>query len=286
VQSTRKSSTTALAAVGDLQGCADALRQLLAAQAGPTRWIFVGDIVNRGPESLASLRLVRSLCEAGDAVALLGNHDLHLLAVAAGIRPLHHDDTLAAILEAPDRAELLDWLRHRPLAHFEAGALFVHAGVLPQWSAQDTLAVAEEVEASLRGARPHHFLQTMYGNTPARWHDALAGADRLRCAINALTRIRFVAADGAMDLKTKGGPGSAPAGFMPWYDHPQRKTHPARGGVPVVFGHWSALGLMLRDDAICLDSGCVWGGALTALAWPDRSVQQVNCPQVRMPAVD
>ncbi len=266
-----------IVAVGDLQGCFTKLRELLEGIDAGQRLIFLGDIVNRGPESLAALRYVKSLGER--ATVLLGNHDLHLLAVAAGIRPQHDDDTLQEILDAPDRAELLDWLRARPLAHFEAGALFVHAGVLPQWSVEQTLQLAREVEARLRADDHRDFLATMYGNRPARWDDALAGADRARCVINALTRLRFVDAGGAMDFKVKEGAGSAPPGFMPWFDHPKRGTR----GTPIVFGHWSTLGLLLRADAICLDTGCVWGGRLTAMRWPDRALIQVDCPQYLAP---
>lgn len=266
-----------IVAVGDLQGSFTKLRELLEGIDAGKRLIFLGDIVNRGPESLAALRYVKSLGER--AIVLLGNHDLHLLAVAAGIRPQHDDDTLQEILDAPDRAELLDWLRARPLAHHEAGALFVHAGVLPQWSVEQTLQLAREVEARLRADDHRDFLATMYGNRPARWDDALAGADRARCVINALTRLRFVDADGAMDFKVKEGAGSAPPGFMPWFDHPKRATR----GTPIVFGHWSTLGLLLRADAICLDTGCVWGGRLTAMHWPDRSLIQVDCPQYLVP---
>jgi bis(5'-nucleosyl)-tetraphosphatase (symmetrical) len=263
--------------IGDVQGCLASLQSLLEKLPAHSRLLFVGDLVNRGPQSLASLRFVRSL--AGRAEVLLGNHDLHLLAAAAGIREQHDDDTLADILAAPDREELLDWLRVRPLALHEAGALFVHAGVLPQWSVDKTLALAGEVEARLRAPDYRAFLATMYGNRPARWNEALAGPDRARCVINALTRLRFVAADGSMDLTVKDGAGAAPPGFIPWFDHPWRATR----GTPVVFGHWSTLGLMMRDDAVCLDSGCVWGSALTAMAWPSRRLVQVPCPPYRRP---
>lgn len=276
-------STAALpiVAVGDVQGCVGALRRLLERMPHQapeqTRRIFVGDLVNRGEDSLASLRLVKSLCETAHAEALLGNHDLHLLAVADGIRPQHHDDTLQPILDAPDRDELIDWLRFRPLALFEAGALFVHAGVLPQWSVPRTLELAAEVESQLRSTDHRLFLATMYGNHPARWDESLRGADRLRCVINALTRLRFVAADGTMDLKFKGNGSSAPRGLVPWFDHPQRATHPSRGGAPIVFGHWSKLGLLQRPDVVGLDTGCVWGGQLTAMSWPEREFTQVPC---------
>jgi bis(5'-nucleosyl)-tetraphosphatase (symmetrical) len=266
-----------LFAIGDIQGCLASLRRLLAQVPADARLLFVGDLVNRGPQSLEALRFVRAL---GDrAIALLGNHDLHLLAVDAGIRPQHRDDTLQEILDAPDRAELIDWLRHRPLAHSEAGALFVHAGVLPQWTVEKTLALAREVQARVSAADYRTFLATMYGNAPARWDETLAGADRLRCVINALTRLRFVAADGTMDFTVKEGVAAAPPGCVPWFDHPQRATR----DVPVVFGHWSTLGLLLRADAVCLDTGCVWGGRLTALSWPDRRLLQVDCPQARDP---
>lgn len=264
--------------IGDLQGCLASLQQLLASARAGDRLLFVGDLVNRGPQSLEALRFVRGL---GDrATALLGNHDLHLLAVDAGIRPQHADDTLQAILDAPDRGELIDWLRRRPLAHFEAGALFVHAGVLPQWTVEKTLALAREVEARLRADDYRAFLATMYGNAPARWDDELEGADRLRCVINALTRLRFVAADGTMDFKVKEGAAAAPPGYVPWFEHPRRATR----GTPVVFGHWSTLGLLNRPDAVCLDTGCVWGGRLTAMIWPERRIVQVSCPQWQVPA--
>jgi len=264
--------------IGDVQGCAGSLEALLDELPGRSRLVFLGDLVNRGPQSLQSLRRVKSL---GDrAATVLGNHDLHLLAVAAGIRPQHDDDTLQEILAAPDRDELLDWLRARPLAWQEAGALFVHAGVLPQWTVTQTLALAAEVEEQLRGPGYRDFLATMYGNRPARWDECLAGADRARCVINALTRLRFVAADGTMDLKVKEGAAAAPPGFVAWYEHPQRASR----GTPVVFGHWSTLGLLLRDDAVCIDTGCVWGGSLTALQWPSRRLLQRRCRPYRLPA--
>jgi bis(5'-nucleosyl)-tetraphosphatase (symmetrical) len=263
--------------VGDVQGCLASLQSLLARLPATARLVFVGDLVNRGPQSLDSLRFVKAL--GGRAEALLGNHDLHLLAAAAGIRRQHDDDTLADILAAPDRDELLDWLRARPLALHESGALFVHAGVLPQWSVDKALRLAGEIEARLRAPDYRAFLATMYGNRPAVWDDRLEGADRARCVINALTRLRFVAADGTMDFKVKEGAAAAPPGFVPWFDHPQRASR----GTPVVFGHWSTLGLLMREDAVCVDTGCVWGGALTALAWPSRRLVRVACPQYRPP---
>lgn len=263
--------------IGDLQGCDDSLQRLLAAAPAANRLLFLGDLVNRGPQSLAALRRVRAFGER--AVTVLGNHDLHLLAVAAGIRPQHRDDTLQEILDAPDAAELLDWLRTRPLAHFEQGALFVHAGVLPPWSVERTLELSSEVGRRLAGDDYRSFLATMYGNQPARWDEGLTGEDRLRCILNALTRVRYLSADGTMDFRAKMAPANAPASLIPWFDHPQRATR----GTPVVFGHWSTLGLLVRDDAVCLDTGCLWGEELTALAWPKRTVHRVPCPRALAP---
>lgn len=267
-------------AIGDLQGCGDALARLLSAAGfDPAReraW-FCGDLVNRGPESLATLRQVRALGNA--AVCVLGNHDLHLLAVAAGARQAHRSDTLHEVLAAPDRNDLIDWLRHRPLAHAEAGALLVHAGVLPQWSAARTMELAAEVEQALQGTRWQAFLRDMYGNEPASWDDALRGIARLRVVVNALTRMRFVLPDGTMEFATKEGAGAAPAGHLPWFDVPNRRTSEST----VVFGHWSTLGLLLRPNLIGLDTGCVWGGRLTGVWLHDRSVVQVDCPQHRRP---
>jgi len=269
-----------LYAIGDVQGCAGSLESLLARLPPDARLVFVGDVVNRGPDSLGALRRVRALGER--AVVLLGNHDLHLLAVAAGIRPMHDDDTMQPILDAPDAAELVDWVRHRPLLHSEAGALFVHAGLLPPWTPARAIALAGEVEAALRGPGYRDFLAAMYGNRPARWDDALAGHDRLRCILNALTRTRFLSEDGSMDLKIKGKPGNQPPGWVPWFEHPQRQSR----GTPVIFGHWSTLGLVLGEDALSIDSGCVWGGALTAMSWPGREVVQVTCPPYQTPGAD
>ncbi len=261
-----------LFAIGDVQGCALRLDALLERLPRDARLVFVGDIVNRGPDSLGALRKVRAL---GDrALVLLGNHDLHLLAVAAGIRPHHDDDTLTDILAAPDAQELIDWVRSRPMAHREEDALFVHAGLLPSWSIAQALTLAGEVQDALRAADYRSFLATMYGNRPLAWSDDLSGADRLRCILNALTRVRFVSLAGAMDLKLKGSPGTSPAGWFPWFDHPSRAS---RGGT-VVFGHWSTLGLLVREDIIAVDTGCVWGGKLTAVDVTTREVLQVDCP--------
>jgi bis(5'-nucleosyl)-tetraphosphatase (symmetrical) len=267
--------------IGDVQGCwpqAEALLARIFEADAQARIVFAGDLVNRGPASLDALRRIRAMGERARVV--LGNHDLHLLAVAEGIRPAHRDDTLEAILSAPDREDLLAWIRTRPLALFEQGHLILHAGVLPQWSVEQALALAGEVEAVLRGPDWSGFLRTMYGNAPARWDDGLRGADRLRCIVNAMTRLRFCSADGEMDFTLKeNGAAQAPAHLLPWFDVPGRRTR----GTPIVFGHWSAHGLMLREDVVGLDSGCVWGGQLSAIRLEDHALLQVQCPQFRQP---
>jgi bis(5'-nucleosyl)-tetraphosphatase (symmetrical) len=266
--------------IGDLQGCRSNLTELLErihAHCADPRLIFVGDLVNRGPNSLETLREVRDLGDTTNVV--LGNHDLHLLAVASGIRPQHRTDTLDDILAAPDRDELLDWLRHRPLAILENNHLMVHAGVLPQWTAEQTIALSQEVERMLQGPDWLDFLRQMYGNQPARWEDKLEGMDRLRCIVNALTRLRFCSADGTMDLTTSKGVEIELPGYMRWFDVPGRNTEDAT----VVFGHWSTLGLIMRPDIISLDTGCLWGGKLSAVCLDDRSVIQVDCPQYQKP---
>jgi len=262
--------------IGDVQGCCDALERLLAKiDFSPSRdWIGVlGDLVNRGPQSLRTLRQLRSF--GTSATCLLGNHDLNLLAVAQGVRPPHRGDTIDEILVAPDRAEWLDWLRSRPMAAFEHGWLLVHAGVVPQWDVAHTLALAHEVEAMLRSDALPGFLQQMYGDEPARWDDALAGTARLRFVINTLTRIRFVDARGTLDLHTKDGADSAPPGHTPWFDAPGRRTQ----GTPIAFGHWASLGLVIRPDLLALDTGCVWGRQLSAVRIDGdrRELIQVDC---------
>jgi bis(5'-nucleosyl)-tetraphosphatase (symmetrical) len=268
--------------VGDLQGCCDALQKLLEKiDFSPSRdrlWLL-GDLVNRGPRSLATLRFLRSLDSA--ATCLLGNHDLHLLAVAAGGRTTRGGDTLDDILDAPDRLALIDWLRHQRMACRAQGWLMVHAGVVPQWDAAQTLELAGEVEALLRSDELAPFLQIMYGDEPLRWDPSLVGAVRMRFIINVLTRIRLVTADGTLELTLKDGAHGAPAGYLPWFEAPGRRTQ----GVPIAFGHWSALGLVNRPDLLSLDTGCVWGGALTAVRIDDgaREVIQVDCERRRVP---
>lgn len=270
--------------IGDLQGCAheaEALLEKIALDAkGDARILFVGDLINRGPESLLALRRMKALAEAscGRVEALLGNHDLHLLAVAAGAQRASKSDTLDEILAAPDCGELMAWLRQRPLAIFVDAHLLVHAGVAPQWDAAQTMALAGEVEEVLRGDGWIDFLANMYGNQPDRWDDKLTGMERLRCIVNALTRMRLCLPDGTMDFAHKESEsGPIGSGLLPWFDLPGRRTT----DVTVVFGHWSALGLILRPNLVGLDSGCVWGGKLTAVCLDDRSLLQVDCPEYR-----
>jgi bis(5'-nucleosyl)-tetraphosphatase (symmetrical) len=268
--------------VGDLQGCCDAFERLLA-QIGfsPSRdrLTVLGDLVNRGPQSLATLRRLRGLGDA--ATCLLGNHDLHLLAVACGGRSRSRGDTLDEILEAPDLDAWLDWVRQRRMAVVEQGWLCVHAGVVPGWDTAETLARAAEVEALLRSDALDAFLHVMYADEPVRWSATLHGNERLRFIINVLTRIRFVDAHGALELKSKDATGGAPPGFVPWFDAPERRT----AGVPIAFGHWSTLGLVQRPDLLALDTGCVWGGQLSAVRVDGgrRELVQVQCEQAQRP---
>ncbi|WP_306853744.1 symmetrical bis(5'-nucleosyl)-tetraphosphatase [Cupriavidus necator] len=266
-----------LYAVGDLQGCAPSLDALLARMPAQSAVRLVGDLVNRGPASLQTLRTIRAMGDRAETV--LGNHDIHLLAVACGVRKNGRHDTLGDILAAPEREDLLTWLRHRPLALLENDFLLVHAGVLPQWTAAQVIDLAHEVEEQLQGPNWQGFLADIFGNTPDRWHDDLRGIDRHRVVVNALTRLRYCTIDGVMDFKTKDSPGAAPDGFLPWFDVPGRRT----GDVTVVCGHWSTLGLVMRPNLMALDTGCVWGGKLTAARLAqdpaERTVIQVDCPQ-------
>jgi bis(5'-nucleosyl)-tetraphosphatase (symmetrical) len=261
-------------AIGDVQGCYDELRRLLDSlafdPARDTLWL-VGDIVNRGPRSLETLRFVRSLGDS--AVTVLGNHDLHLLVVAAGVRKPHRGDTLDEILEAPDREELLAWLRSRKLMHAAESYALVHAGLLPQWSIARALELAREVEAALSGPDYALLLQNMYGNTPTAWDDGLTGFDRLRVVVNAMTRLRLCDAQGNMEFSVKGAPADPPSGYMPWFDVPGR----ASADTPIVCGHWAALGLLVRDDVLAIDTGCVWGRQLSALRLEDRRLYRCDC---------
>nr|WP_066731888.1 symmetrical bis(5'-nucleosyl)-tetraphosphatase [Cupriavidus sp. D384] len=268
-------------AIGDLQGCALSLDALLGCpELADVPLRFVGDLVNRGPDSLGTLRRMRSL--GNRAKCVLGNHDIHLLAVAAGVRKLGRRDTIQDILGAPDREELLDWLRHIPLAREENGFLLVHAGVLPQWSVEQTLDLASEVEKLLRGPNWRTRIRDIFGNEPVRWKDSLKGDDRLRVIVNALTRLRFCTEMGDMEFSFSGPPADAPVNYLPWFDVPGRQATDAT----VVCGHWSALGLMLRPDVIALDTGCVWAGQLSAVSLDvpkNRKLVQVNCKEEGLP---
>ena len=267
-------------AIGDIQGCFEAFKELLVAIAyNPARdrlWL-AGDLVNRGENSIDTLRW----CMAHDdgIVAILGNHDLHLLAVAEGFVPPHRNDTLAEILDAPDRDEVLDWLRRRPMLHREGDWLMVHAGLLPEWSPNLAEGLARELEAALRGPGYRDFLGMMYGNEPRHWNPALTGQDRLRLIANVMTRIRFLHRDGGLEFQHKGMPADAPTELVPWFDMPERQS--AR--VKVLFGHWSTLGLLARDDVVCLDTGCLWGGRLSAIRLEDSRLFQVGCRARRQP---
>lgn len=261
-------------AIGDIQGCFTTLSHLLDEIGfSPVRdrlWL-VGDLINRGPDSLAVLRWAKQ----HDAVltVVLGNHDLHTLAVAEGFVDAHRYDTLHPLLAAPDRDELLSWLRGRHMAYAEGDCLMVHAGVLPSWRPERALELAREVEAILRGDGYRNFFAHMYGNHPNHWQDDLSGMSRLRVITNALTRLRVCTTEGAMDFRFKGELPDIPEGMIPWFDMPDRKSAVAT----LVFGHWSALGLIMRDNLIALDTGCLWGGELTAVRLEDRRVFQVPC---------
>jgi bis(5'-nucleosyl)-tetraphosphatase (symmetrical) len=267
-------------AIGDVQGCCDELEELLQRiRFSPDRdrlW-FVGDLVNRGPASLRTLRLVRSLGDGARCV--LGNHDLHLLAVALAGAKLRKSDTLGDILNASDRDALLDWLVQRPLAVYEPrqgdlpGDLLVHAGVVPQWSAAQTMALAQEVEQVLRHD-PRELLSGMYGDEPDHWQDSLKGQERLRFTINVLTRLRFCTSDGRVDFKQKGKPESAPKPLLPWFSAPNR----ASAQIRIVFGHWSALGVHRERGILALDGGCVWGGTLAAANLDDPATPLISVP--------
>jgi bis(5'-nucleosyl)-tetraphosphatase (symmetrical) len=248
-------------AVGDVQGCAPSLKALVKKLPKKSNLIFLGDLVNRGPDSLGALRQLKSLQESGRAECILGNHDLHLLAIDAGLRNTKGLDTVDAILKAPDRKELINWMRNRPMALSNGKVLTVHAGVLPQWDLQQTIECAQEVEKALRSKSYKEFLANMYGNTPNKWSSSLKGYERLRLITNALTRMRFCTPSGQMDFESKEGLENGPKGYIPWFNVPKRKTTDTL----IYFGHWSTLGLLRRSNVIGLDTGCVWGGKLTAL---------------------
>lgn len=264
-------------AIGDIQGCFAELEKLLVQinfnSDEDILW-FTGDLVNRGPQSLEVLHFIKSLGE--QHIVVLGNHDLHLLAVAYGVRAGHRDDTLDAILTAPDKVELIDWLRHRPLLHHDksSGYVMTHAGLAPCWRLNEARLLAQEVEAALRNPAPELFLKHMYGNEPTQWNENLSGAERLRCIINFLTRMRFCHADGRLDLTYKGQIAGKPQDLIPWFDVPNR----ANANEKIIFGHWAALGG--KTDApnlYALDTGCVWGNCLSAMRLEDEKRFSVHC---------
>ncbi len=269
----------AIYAVGDIQGCYDELQRLLDHlqfdPADDQLW-FVGDVVNRGPQSLESLRFVREL--GNSAIMVLGNHDLHLLAVSEGIRPLKRRDTLEDILSAPDADELLLWLRQRPLLHYNKSlkTLMVHAGLPRAWSKKQARKHAAEVEAVLSGPHYRDFLSVMYGNDPRHWDEKLQGMDRLRYITNAFTRIRYCEADGALDMIHKQKPGLQPDSLTPWFAMENRRNRKTR----IVFGHWSTLGYLNDHNCIALDTGCLWGGSMTAVRLDTRKPKPytLSCP--------
>jgi len=266
-----------LYAIGDIQGCCsafDALLDRLAFEPRRDRLWLVGDLVNRGPDSLGVLRRVIALGEA--VTCVLGNHDLHLLAIVAGGREVGPNDTFQAVLTAPDAADLIDWLRQRPLLHHDSRArrALVHAGIPPHWDMPQAEAHAREVEGLLRGDRWEEMLRTMYGNEPTTFSADLDEQNRVRYTINALTRMRYCDRRGRLDLEHSGPPGSQPPDLLPWFDMPGRLTRATH----IVCGHWAALGLLLRSDITALDSGCVWGGSLTSVAIePAGATVSVNC---------
>lgn len=269
-------------AIGDIQGCYDELRRLLDKidfNPGDDRLLFAGDLVNRGPLSLETLRFVMSLGESADSV--LGNHDMHLLALWQGNDSHASGNSLDAILKAPDREELLQWLRHRPfLIHDEAlESTVIHAGLPPQWTLADARHYAHELEAAIQGEQFNTYCQDMYGNKPKKWKDRLEGMDRLRFITNCFTRLRYCTVKGKLGLKEKGPPGTQKAKYFPWFDVPGRKTSSEK----LFFGHWSTLGLINRHNAWALDTGCLWGGHLTAIRLDDLQALQIPCEAAQDP---
>lgn len=264
-------------AIGDIQGCDAALQKLLMHihfdSANDILW-FTGDLVNRGPDSLQVLRFIKNL---GDKhITVLGNHDLHLLAVAYGVRTKHRQDTLDDILNAKDRDELIQWLRFRPIIHVDSSLPFVmvHAGLAPQWSLQKACSLAREIEMALRSDTVDVFLKNMYGNKPDQWNDQLIGLDRMRCIVNYFTRMRFCYHDGRYDLTYKGNIADKPQELIPWFDVANR----ANANKKIIFGHWAALaGITQTPNVYPLDTGCIWGRALTALRLEDKKIFSVSC---------
>ncbi|MGH7251327.1 MAG: symmetrical bis(5'-nucleosyl)-tetraphosphatase [Nitrospiraceae bacterium] len=276
----------AIYAIGDIQGCFAALQKLLdQIRFDPSRdrlW-FVGDLVNRGPDSVSVLRYVKKQGRASllrflkrlgrAAVTVLGNHDLHLLAVANGCRPARPKDTFHDVLDAPDRDELLAWLRNQPLLYRENNFLLVHAGLLPQWTVCEAETFARDAEKALRSTKYRAFLRSLYQDEPGRWSEKLTGMDRLSVVTKVLTRIRVCTETGKVDWTFTGTPDQAPDGYLPWFQVPSRRS----AETTIICGHWAAMGLRVHDNLLALDGGCVWGRQLVAVRLEDRQVFHVSC---------
>lgn len=264
--------------IGDIQGCDDELGELLALirfDPATDHVYFVGDLVNRGPKSIEVLRRVKALSDAGVADSVLGNHDFFLIMALEGFSKLHDGDTLDQVLRETDAHELVDWLRHRPLLIELDDTVIVHAGLLPAWTVADARTLAHEIERELRGPNYRSFLQTLFGNEPRSWHDSLSGVARHRAIVNAFARLRFCTPFSEIEFKEKRDASFTPKGFLPWFRVPGRRT----AGTHVMSGHWSSEGLRLLPTVSLLDSGCLWGGALTAVRLQDRAVFQVPSQQ-------
>jgi bis(5'-nucleosyl)-tetraphosphatase (symmetrical) len=276
--------TNRIFAIGDIQGCFTPLKELLdkvAFDPSQDKLWFCGDLVNRGPESLDVLRYVKNLDQ--NAITVLGNHDIHFLAVALGITHPRPKDTFQQLLQAPDKDELIDWLRKQPLLHTDKQHKFAmaHAGIYPTWSWQQTQECALEAEQVLGGENYIEFLKLLYGNKPSRWDPDLTGHERIRFIVNAFTRMRFCDRDAHLDLKYKGPPGTQPDHLMPWFEHPQLDL----GSHELVFGHWSTLGMSSRKDIHALDTGCIWGGQLSAFELNSRILTRLDCEQIQKPSL-
>lgn len=274
----------AIYAIGDIQGCYNELRRLLdSLEFAPCRdrlWL-AGDLVNRGPHSLETLRFVKSLGDA--AVSVLGNHDLHLIATVVSLGKTGKKDTLGPILRAADCDELIDWLRRQPLFHHDDNYCMLHAGLPPQWDLELTLQMARETEQAIRGEDYQRFFRSMYGNKPTVWQDDLPKTEKLRFAVNCFSRLRFCTLDGELDFSQKGPPGSQPPHLMPWYAVPWRKSRHLR----IIFGHWSTLGFYQGDNVFGIDTGCLWGGQLTALRLDDNPLRiAIDCQCTQRPGSD
>lgn len=268
----------AVYAVGDVQGCLEPLQCLLehvAFDPSKDRLWLVGDLVNRGPQSLETLRFLYGIRDS--LVCVLGNHDLHLLAASRNIERLRKNDTLREVLDAPDCGDLLEWLRQQKLMHYdeERNIAMVHAGIPPQWTLKKALKCASEVEEALRDDNLiEPFLDGMYGNEPAQWDKDLRGVTRLRVITNYFTRMRFCTRDGKLDLKGKEGVDTALPGYAPWFSYSERKTK----GLKIIFGHWAALeGKCNEPDMFALDTGCVWGGAMVLLNVDSGELHRCDC---------